>query len=95
MHNRTHLLNLYLTPRRPAVLPRGRFCCSPANAIVSKLKTTRDGTNSSNARSFPANRLKKFLPSEGHQIVYVKADLLKVAGRVPGTVEIPGMDEYP
>lgn len=43
--------------------------------------------------SLPAYRLKKFLPSEWHQSVYVKADLLKVVGRVPGTVEIPGMDE--
>ena len=36
---------------------------------------------------FQANRLKNFFPSEwyrDHQIVYVKADLLKVAGRVPG-----------
>ena len=43
--------------------------------------------------SLPTYPLKKFLPSEWHQIVYVKADLLKVVGRVPGTVEIPGMDE--
>jgi hypothetical protein len=38
---------------------------------------------------FQANRLKNFFPSEwhrGHQIVYVKADLLKVAGRIPGGV---------
>ena len=34
--------------------------------------------------SLPAYRLKKFLPSEWHQSVYVKADLLKVVGRVPG-----------
>lgn len=40
---------------------------------------------------FQANRLKNFFPREwdrGHQIVYVKADLLKVAGRVPGDVAI-------
>jgi len=40
---------------------------------------------------FQANRLKNFFPSEWHrehQIVYVKADLLKVAGRVPGGVAI-------
>lgn len=40
---------------------------------------------------FQANRLKIFFPSEWHrehQIVYVKADLLKVAGRVPGRVAI-------
>jgi O-antigen biosynthesis protein len=38
-----------------------------------------------------ANRLKNFFPSEWHrehQIVYVKADLLKVGGRVPGGVAI-------
>ena len=38
---------------------------------------------------FQANCLKNFFPSEWHrehQIVYVKADLLKVAGRVPGAV---------
>jgi len=36
---------------------------------------------------FQANRLKNVFPSEWHrehQIVYVKADLLKVAGRVSG-----------
>ena len=40
---------------------------------------------------FQANRLKNFFPSEWHrehQIVYLKADLLKVAGRVPGGVAI-------
>jgi hypothetical protein len=40
---------------------------------------------------FQANRLKNFFPSEwhrDHQIVCVKADLLKVAGRVPGGVAI-------
>ena len=40
---------------------------------------------------FQANRLKNFFPSEWHrehQIVYVKADLLKVAGRVLGGVAI-------
>jgi len=40
---------------------------------------------------FQANRLKNFFPSEWHlehQIVYVKVDLLKVAGRVPGAVAI-------
>ena len=40
---------------------------------------------------FQANRLKNFFPTEWdceHQIVYVKADLLKVAGRVPGGVMI-------
>jgi hypothetical protein len=40
---------------------------------------------------FQANRLKNFFPSEWHrehEIVYVKADLLKVAGRVPGGVAI-------
>ena len=40
---------------------------------------------------FEANRLKNFFPSEWHrehQIVYVKADLLKVAGRVLGGVAI-------
>ncbi len=40
---------------------------------------------------FQANRLKNFYPSEWHrehQIVYVKADLLKVTGRVPGGVAI-------
>ena len=40
---------------------------------------------------FQANRLKNFFPSEWHrehQIVYVKADLLKVAGPVPGGVAI-------
>ena len=40
---------------------------------------------------FQASRLKNFFPSEWHrehQIVYVKADLLKVAGRVPGGVAI-------
>lgn len=38
---------------------------------------------------FQANRLKNFFPSEWqreHQIVYVKADLSKVAGRFPRTV---------
>lgn len=38
-----------------------------------------------------ANRQKNVFPSEWHrehQIVYVKADLLKVAGRVPGGVAI-------
>jgi hypothetical protein len=37
------------------------------------------------------NRLKHFFPSgqhREHQIVYRKADLLKVAGRVPGGVAI-------
>ena len=40
---------------------------------------------------FQVNRLKNFFPSEWHrehQIVYVKADLLTVAGRVPGGVAI-------
>ena len=40
---------------------------------------------------FQANRLKYFFPSEWHrehQIVYVKADILKVAGRLPGAVGI-------
>jgi hypothetical protein len=40
---------------------------------------------------FHANRLKHSFPSEWHrehQIVYRKADLLKVAGRVPGGVAI-------
>jgi hypothetical protein len=40
---------------------------------------------------FQSNRLKNFFPSEWHrehQIVYVKADLLKVAGRVPGAVAV-------
>jgi O-antigen biosynthesis protein len=40
---------------------------------------------------FQANRLKNFFPGEWHrvhQIVYVKADLLKVAGRVTGGVAI-------
>lgn len=40
---------------------------------------------------FQASRVKNFFPSEWHrehQIVYVKADLLKVAGRVPGGVAI-------
>jgi len=40
---------------------------------------------------FQANRLKNFFPSEWHrehQIVYVKADLLKVGGRMPGAVAI-------
>lgn len=40
---------------------------------------------------FQANRLKNFLLTEWHrehQIVYVKADLLKFAGRVPGAVAI-------
>ena len=40
---------------------------------------------------FQSNRLKNFFPSEWHrehQIVYVKADLLKVAGRVPGGVAL-------
>jgi hypothetical protein len=40
---------------------------------------------------FQANRLKNFFPSEWHrehQIIYVKADLLKVDGRVPGGVAI-------
>ena len=35
--------------------------------------------------------MKNFLPSEWHrehQIVYVEADLLKVAGRLPGSVAI-------
>ena len=40
---------------------------------------------------FQANRLKNFFPSgwhREHQIVYLKADLLKVAGCVPGGVAI-------
>lgn len=40
---------------------------------------------------FQLNRIKNFFPSEWHQthqITYVKADLLKFAGRVPGRVEI-------
>jgi hypothetical protein len=40
---------------------------------------------------FQANRLKNFFPSKWpreHQNVYVKAALLKVAGRVPGAVGI-------
>lgn len=40
---------------------------------------------------FQANRPKNLFPSEWHrehQIVYVKADALKVAGRVPGGVAI-------
>ena len=40
---------------------------------------------------FQANRLKNFFPSHWHrehEIVYVKADLLKVTGRVPGAVAI-------
>ena len=40
---------------------------------------------------FQANRLKNFFASEWHrqnQIIYVKADLLKVSGRVPGGVAI-------
>lgn len=38
-----------------------------------------------------ANRLKNFFSTDGHrehQIVYVKADLLKIAGRMPGAVVI-------
>ncbi len=38
-----------------------------------------------------ANRLKNFFPSDwhrDHQIVDMKADLLKVAGRVPGATAI-------
>jgi hypothetical protein len=38
---------------------------------------------------FQANRLKNFFTSEWHrELVYVKADLLKVVGRVPGGVAI-------
>jgi len=40
---------------------------------------------------FQANRLKNLFPSDWcreHQIVYVKSDLLKVAGRVPGGAAI-------
>ncbi len=40
---------------------------------------------------FEANRVKNFYPSDWHrehQIVYVKADLIKVAGRVPGGVAV-------
>ena len=40
---------------------------------------------------FQANPLKHVFPSEWHrehQIVYVKADLLKVTGRTPGAVSI-------
>jgi hypothetical protein len=44
---------------------------------------------------FQANRLKNFFPSEwhrDHQIVYVKADLLKVVGRVPGGILAARLD---
>jgi hypothetical protein len=40
---------------------------------------------------FQSNRLTNFFPREwhrGHQIVYVKVDLLEVAGRVSGAVRI-------
>jgi hypothetical protein len=42
---------------------------------------------------FQANRLKNVFPSEWHrehQVVYVRTDLLNVAGRVPGGVAICG-----
>lgn len=59
-----------------------RFGTSPALTRTA-LSTVLSGSRPS--------RLKNFFPTDWHrehQIVYVKADLLKVAGRVPGAVAI-------
>ena len=87
MHNRIHHLNLYLTPRRPAVLPCGRFCVwLVVNTIAIKPRNeSRQNRFIDCPVRFSANRLMKFFPSDWHrehQIVYVKTDLLTVAGRM-------------
>lgn len=60
--------------------------------IVGKPAMKQGRTASANTPvRFSANRLRNFFPSEWHgehQIVYVKADLLKLAGRVRGGVAI-------
>jgi hypothetical protein len=72
--------------------PRGRSDDSSPRAVAVRRAqaSVPNGVPRFSVR-FQANRLKNFFPSEWHrehEIVYVKADLLKVAGRVPGAVGI-------
>lgn len=88
--------NGWLLSLTPSTDGRGAFC-DPTHVSFWNSFSFRYYCNEQQARyinypvRFQLNRIKDFYPSEWHrfhQIVYVKADLLKFSGRVPGPIEI-------
>ncbi|MEK6881388.1 MAG: methyltransferase domain-containing protein [Nanoarchaeota archaeon] len=86
----------WLLSLTPSTDGRGAFC-DPTHVSFWNSFSLRYYTHKLQAQyidtpvKFQLNRIKDFFPSEYHKfhnIVYVKADLLKFSGRTPGLIEI-------